>query len=301
MRLILIVMTLAMAQGAFAATVVGTRADVIASAGGPEEDSDLTDFSQRVDPSQASAAAISPHAGASADAFADFGVIKVMAQANSQSGGYLGAGNATGSWTDIVTLSSGSFNGQQARITASVTLQGFISPTGTGRGATHLEFKMGNAGTSVNGAWDTSTPINATGFPSAGLNVLPGGSLFYSNIHEVTLTITLGNSFVLTEELTVGASSKPVCQTSSAACFNDDSGTVDIDFGNSSYWSGISSIAVLNQNGFFENQDLSLFSLSANSGTDYFQSFVPAPVPLPAALWLFAPALALLGVTRRVR
>jgi len=160
-----------------------------------------------------------------------------------------------------------------------------------------MNFDVGNAGTSVNGAWDTNTPANATGFPGTGLNVQPGGTLFYSNIHNVTRTITLGDSFVLSESLSVGASSKPACQaSSSAACLNDDSGSVDVDFGNSSYWNGITSIAVRDPGtGLFETKDLSLFSLSANSGTDYFQSFVPAPVPLPAALWLFAPALGVIA------
>ncbi len=299
MRFVSMVMLLALSQTAFAATVVGTRVDVVASAGGPEEDPNLADFNQRIDPSSASAAAISPHAGASADGFADFGVIKVIGQANSQSGGYLGTANATASWTDVVTLSSGAFNGLQARITASTTLQGFISPTGSGRGSIHLEFDMGNAGTSVNGAWDTSTPVNATGFPAAGLNVQTGGSLFYSNIHEVTLVITLGNAFVLKEELALGAVSKPVCQTMSSACLDGSAGAVDVDFGHSSYWNGITSIAVRNQSGLFEQQDLSLFSLSSSSGTDYFQSFVPTPVPLPAALCLFAPALGMLAVGAR--
>lgn len=299
MRLLLLVLLLGLSHTAFAATVVGATVQVNAFAGGPEEDPGLTDSNQFSGPQSGTVAAISPHAGASADAFADFGVVKVSGQANSQSGGYIGIANATGQWTDIVTLSSGAFNGLQARITGSVTLQGFISPVGTGRGNIHMEFDMGNAGTSVNGAWDNDTPVNATGFPAAGLSVQPGGTLFYSNIHEVTLSIVLGNSFVLKESLALGAVSKPVCQTSNPACLDDGGGAVDVDFGHSSYWSGITSIKVRNASGIFVEQDLSQFTLSSNSGTDYFQSFVPNPVPLPAAAWLFAPALSVLAAMRR--
>ncbi len=125
MRIMIVLMLTLLSQPVFAA-IVGTSVQVIAAAGGPDELSGASDFDQAFDASSASAAAISPHAGGSADGSANFGVIKVMAQANSQSGGYVGTGNATGSWTDIVTLSSGSFNGQQTRFTASVTLQGFI-------------------------------------------------------------------------------------------------------------------------------------------------------------------------------
>lgn len=305
MRVILIAMFLIAGQTAFAATVLGTRVDVIAWAGGPAEDPDLTDFNHTIDVGQASAAAVSPHAGASADGFADYGVIKVIAQANSQDGGYIGSANATGSWMDIVTLSSGVFNGQQARITASVTMEGYISPVGKGGGSAQLDFRMGNAHTTVNGAWNNDTPVNATGFPASGLSVQPGGTLFYSNTHDVTLTITLGNSFILSEELSVGAGSKPACGTN-PACLNGASGSVDVDFGHSSYWGGFKSIAVRNASGLFEQQDLSLFTLIADSGTDYSKSFVPQPVPLPGAVWLFGPALALLrlsgsrpGETRR--
>ncbi len=278
MRKLLMLVLAALAQPALAA-VVGTHVTVSAVAGGPEET--LGDADQASDVGSASAAAIATHSGASADAFVDFGVIKVLAQANSQAGGYNAGAGALGSWTDIVTLSSGSFNGLQARITASTTLQGFISTVGTGRGAVVMDFDVGIAGTSFNTSREA------------------GESLFHSDIHEVTLNVTLGNSFVLKETLQVGAGSKPACDAgASPACLSLDSGSVDVDFGHSSYWNGITSIAVRNPStGLFEAQDLSLFTLSANSGTDYFKSFVP--VPLPAATWLFAPALVLLSRQRR--
>lgn len=299
MRHVTLLLLFALSQATFAATV-GTSVRVIASAGGPEEAPDDTDFNQNFDPSSASAAAISPHAGASADAFADFGVIKAMAQQNSSGGGFVGAGFAEGKWTEIMTLSSGSFNGQKAHITIGITLQGFISSTGTGRGAVNLDFNIGlGNGLTINGAWDSDTPDNATGFPLSGLNI-SGSSLFYSNIHDVTAEITLGNSFVVSEVL-VASASKNGCQTT-AACLLSGSGTVDVDFGHTSYWDGIKSISVLNTTtGLFESKDVSFFSLVGNSGVDYSQSFVPAAVPVPAAIWLFAPGLGCLAAAQRRR
>jgi hypothetical protein len=284
------------------AATAGTSVHVVASAGGPQESAGLSDFEQASDVGSASAAAISPHAGASADGFANFGVLKVMAQGNSQSGGYNAAANATASWADIVTLNSSSFNGQQAKFTAIVSLQGFISPVDTGRGTVGMDFSIGlGGGFSINGAWDTNTPANASGFPSLGLSAQPGGSLFFSGFREVNFTVTLGNSFVMSEELRVGASSKPACESSSGpACMDGTSGSVDVDFGHSSYWGGITSIAVLNAGtGLFETKDLSLFSVGSVSGTDYLQSFVPNPVPVPAAVWMLGSALGLLASRRR--
>ena len=287
MRLLIVLTLLLLSHAGWAATV-GTRADAVAFAGGPEEAPGQSDSNQATDPSSASAAAISPHAGASADASADFGVIKVIAQQNSPDGGFLGAATATGRWTEIMSLSSGSSNGQEARITMAVTLQGFISPVGSGRGSLSFNFDVRNAGTSISGAWDTDTPVNATGFPNSGLNVTAGGTLFYSNIHEVTATITLGDTFVVEETLSASAS-KNGCHAETP-CLASEAGAVDIDFGHSSYWSGITSVEVRDPiTGLFVPADISQFTLTSNSGTDYSRSFVP--VPLPAAAWLFATAL----------
>jgi len=279
-------------------SAVGTRVEVIAFAGGPEEASNDTDSAQKIDPGSASVAAISPHAGANADAFAAFGVIKVSTQSNAQAGGFVGVGFANGMWSDIVTLSSAGFDGMEARITAGVTLAGFISPTGHGAGSVQFNFRLRNSSTSVNGAWDTNTPLNATGFPSEGLNAIPGGSLFYSGVHEVTNTITLGSPFVLEEELTTNAF-KLGCQTSST-CLLSEAGAADTDFGHSSYWNGFKSIAVKDPvTGLFNPVDLSLFSITASSGVDYSRSFVPTVVPVPAAILLFLPGLGVLACLRR--
>lgn len=255
-------------------------------AGGPEEDNPGPNaFGQDSDISSASTFALSPHGGANGDAFVDFGVIKVIVQGNSQPGGYNAGAGASGSWTDIVTLSSGAFNGLQARITASVTLQGFISTVGTGRGAVVMDFDMGNTGTSF------STVAER------------GETVFHNQEHAVTFTVTLGNSFVIAEKLSVGAGSNPACDTgASAACLAGNGGAADVDFGSSSYWNGVSSIKVRNPGtGLFEEKDLSLFTLSSNSGTDYFRSFVPTPVPVPASLPLMSAGVAALAWRRRLR
>ncbi len=294
MRYITLLLLFTLSQASFGATSV----NVIASAGGPEEAPDNTEFNQFFDPSSASAAAISPHAGATADAFADHGVIKVFAQQNSLAGGFTGAAFAEGKWSDTMRLNSAGFNGQSAKLTFSITVQGFIAPTGSGRGSVELNVKVGIGSLlTINGAFDATTSNTTTGFPPSGLNI-GSGALFYSNIHDLTTQITLGTPFTISEVLTAGAG-KNGCQTT-ATCLLSEAGSVDVDFGHSSYWNGVKSIAVRNPNtGIFENQDISLFSLTGSSGIDYSQSFVPAPVPLPASLLLFAPTLGLLAVTSR--
>ena len=61
---------------------------------------------------------------------------------------------------------------------------------------------------------------------------------------------------------------------------------------NSAFWGGMTDMRDANGNAV---TDFSVFSVS---GTDWAQSFIPSPVPLPPAVWLLGGALVVFGPSR---
>ncbi len=173
-----------------------------------------------------------------------------------------------------------------------------MSPQGSGAGSVDFRFKVGTSTNSFLGFWGVgSDPNFGHGFPFDFVNAELDGTLFYSGLQKVTGTVVLGNPFDLSVSLGVHTF-KSGCQTSVAACELSSDGSVDIDFGNSSYWNGIKRIQVETAPGSntFVDADLSLFTVNSPTGTNWFLTQVP--VPLPASVWLLGTALASLGMRR---
>ncbi|KQV52918.1 hypothetical protein ASC95_08990 [Pelomonas sp. Root1217] len=265
---------------AFAASAGSTIARTSASALGTQFDPPVDDFDSGT--FSASSSAAGNGAGGTADASVALGVIKLYASSFAGAGNHLGTAFAEGAYGEDITISSAGLNGTQARVTMGVTLQGMIDPTGGGYSS--VNFSLNGAG--FLGSWGAhSDPAFPGGFPVDFVSAVAGGPLYYSGIHNIKITITLGTPFTFTERLTVSAGkidclSDPQCSTSEAA-------SVTADFGHSSYWNGISAISLLDPNtGLYVPADMSLFTITSPSGLNWAQSF--APVPEPSSLWLMS-------------
>lgn len=224
--------------------------------------------------------------GGTGDASTELGVIKVYASAFSGAGGIVGRGSAEGAYAEDITISSVGLNGTPGKITVGVTLQGFVDPQGSMGGSVDWSFN----GLGFLGSWSTlSSPAFPGGFPVDGVSAVAGGPLFYSDIHDLTLSFTVGNAFTITERLRV-SSFKIDCSFNVALCETTGAGSVNVDFGHSSYWNGVSAISLLDASGNYVPADLSLFTATSSTGVDMMGSFVP--VPEPATMWLWLAGLA---------
>ncbi len=249
-----------------------------------------------------SSAAVSGNGGGgTGDASAQIGVLKVFASMFSDAGGKLGGGSAQASYAEDITISSAGLNGTTGRITVGVTLQGMIDPQGSGGGSVDFSFGAGAMGGFL-GSWSAqSSPSFPGGFPVDGVSASAGGPLFYSNIHETTFDFTVGSAFTVVERLSV-STSKIDCPFNVAQCNASSAGSVNIDFGHSSYWNGVSAISLFDAaTGKYVPADLSLFSATSSQGLDMMNSFAPPPaVPEPTnALLMFIGLLGIGATTRR--
>ncbi len=234
--------------------------------------------------------------GGTGDASTQLGVIKVYASAFSGAGGIVGRGSAEGAYAEDITISSAGFNGTPGKVTVGVTLQGLVDPQGSMGGSVDWSFN----GLGFLGSWSTlSSPAFPGGFPVDGVSAVAGGPLFYSAIHDLTLSFTVGTAFTVTERLRV-SSFKIDCSFNVALCETTGAGSVNTDFGHSSYWNGVSAISLLDANGNHVPADLSVFSATTSTGVDMMPSLAPVPEPATTALWL-AGLLAGAAMLRRRR
>jgi PEP-CTERM motif len=270
---------------ACAATAGSTIARTSASALGKATDPVFVDLD--TGEFSSSSAASGNGAGATADASVQMGVIKLFASSFGGAGNSIGDSHADAAYTEDITISSAGFNGMQAKVTMGVTLQGLIDPTGGGYGSVDFFLSVGSGSGSFLGTWTAnSNPNFPGGFPVANVSAVAGGPLYYSGIHEITTTITLGSAFTVVERLTLHTR-KVDCGGTDLQCSFSAAGSATADFGHSSYWNGVSAISVLDPNtGLYVPADLSLFTVASPSGLNWAESF--APVPEPSSPWLMA-------------
>jgi hypothetical protein len=249
-----------------------------------------------------SSAYASGGAGGTGDAAVDLGVIKVFASMFSGPGHSIGSGSASGSWAEDINLAATAYTGMQARVKVAVTVQGFIDPVGSGFGTVNFRFRAGTASDSFLGFWGAGADPDApNGFPDEFSNAALNGPLYYSGLHELNVNFRVGTPFQVSASLSVNTA-KTDCQSSVALCEQSAPGSVELQFGNSSYWAGVSEVSVRDAvSGQYLPADLALFSVTSASGADWKRSFVPpSPVPEPGTAWLLGGGLLLLaGRTRR--
>lgn len=200
--------------------------------------------------------------------FVDYGVIKL----SGDSAGSLNA-VARGIIRDDLTFSAPGFaTGTQAAVTFSLIVNGTLSvgPLGLSTASWGLQADLGGGFFDIN---KSASLLGAGPFlPNHGYVGDPFGT------YSATVTLQLGFVAPLDIELTASAQTGFDFVGSSPSSF---------DLAHSLYWGGIGAVTI---NGVAVND----FAVTSGSGTAYSTSLAPAPVPLPPALLLFAPALALL-------
>lgn len=107
-----------------------------------------------------------------------------------------------------------------------------------------------------------------------------------SGVFSFDIPIVFGTPFQIRADLTAF--------TQAFATVPGDVASAYSNFGSSGYWGGITEVHLAN------GTVLSDYTLSSQSGFDWSKSSVPAPVPVPAAMWLLGSGLlGLIGVTWR--
>jgi len=237
---------------------------------------------------------------ASANAQADYGVLKVSGHAEAVGGvpntvNNIGDANATAFMSDYVTINSpGVARFTDAVMTATFAVSGgyfrngaFAVPPGAFDGYT----------ASTQGNWDVSIfnsyyhgyesgTLYQTGYDEILKGIDLGSGVYDTSVSSafgqftVQVPIMIGEGFDIRFNL---------AGRTYALAFGDGTSSYgDFDLGHSMYWGGISSISI--------NGSEVPFSLSSQSSHDWIQSSIPSSVPVPAAVWLFGSAL--LGLAR---
>jgi hypothetical protein len=206
-------------------------------------------------------------AGSAGDAFtfADHGVIKLKGFATGAM-----RSSSVGSFGDIVTITSPEVaNGTSGSFQVSIAVDGLLATSG---GFVTWIAKV---------EYSTSSALLSPAIHVDGLQTATGyvGDSF--GLHVGTVPFVYGRPLLVAASLT---------GTAETFVSGFEAG---YDLSRSFYWNGITSVTA-------GGLPVASYSIVADSGTDYLQSFVPAPVPEPANAVLLVPGIALIWAQRRL-
>lgn len=212
-----------------------------------------------------------------------------------------GQGSAT--WIDQLTISSATLTGAAfARATFSLSggLNSLSDPLGVGA--------VGNSTVAATVRINGVSMFTTTGQVVSRNGIIETNDLKRGqSVNGVVATesvSSLAGDFVFDIPFVFGSSFQMfadlVAFTQALAAAAGDDASAASNFGSSGLWGGISSVHLA------DGTELTGYSIGSESGFDYRNAFSsgpvldPAPVPVPATLWLLGPALlALIGCRRR--
>ncbi|MBP6095998.1 MAG: hypothetical protein KBF58_08765 [Methyloversatilis sp.] len=220
--------------------------------------------------------------GAVVEADADLGVLRANATGFFASG-ESAAVNAIAIWKQeglVIEHPDTSFAGTLGTLSFEYLLEGYLDATGAGRAVVVLNKVVHPP--SGNG--------NSLGIASAFATAATGPKAV-NLAGEDSISFLFGTPFTLELQLNARVDRA----TAGFGSFVTGSGSAESIFYGTSYWGGIKGVTDADGN------QVAGFSLSAagNPDFDFQASAVPAPVPMPAAIWLFAAGLPLVHLARR--
>lgn len=204
-------------------------------------------------------------------------------------------GQGSAIWIDSITISSPSATGAgfaRAYFTLTGGLSSLSSVTGIGSLANStVAASVSASGSQVlsisgqrvsrNGIIETDEKILGQGF---------GGVFQQDPTNTLTGRFAFDIPFVFGTPFQLFASLNAFTQAIGSD--PNDQASAFSTFGSSGYWGGIDAVKLANGTGVGD------YAIVSQAAVDWSQDFTPAPVPVPAALWLLGPALLLLAPRR---
>ena len=238
-------------------------------------------------PGNLTQAALLPGGQSSGWATSGPGYAKALAQASTHGGAY-SIGFASGSYSELITLSAPGMEGQAGRLTATFLLDYSLIATapdsiaylhfsgGVGRSAGNLVLSALHDGTTqfLGGTYEINDALGYRRLPEGGVSAM-----------SITSDFIWGQAFNVDYRMLV-----------QAQAYGPLAASAIVDASHSAYWGGLSAVSA-------GGQMVTDYSVTSESGADYSRSFAPGqgptPVPEPTTISLMlAGAYLITRVTR---